>query len=164
MGDDGRVLAGLGILGLVGLSVVSREIRRAVFDVPKQTGSLGIARSSRPSPPAEDRYVPEKLTRADFRPRTRPGFYRQKGSGEFVRVDVVYPGPRRQPGAPYGVTDWYVGFITPLTASLKSGPSSTVPAVGGEMHVYELHQADYRRVKPEKVPAAWKAWFDANPP
>lgn len=87
-----------------------------------------------------------------------------KGTGQFIRVDAVYPTMRRGPGVHYGPADWYVGFIGPLTMSPKSGPSSGVPAVGGEMRVYELHEADYRRVKPDKVPAAWKAWFDANPP
>ena len=100
-----------------------------------------------------------KITKQDYRPRTRPGFY--KRGKDYLRVDAVEPiGPRRHPGAPLGPSNWFVLYSGPLTSGT---PSPSTPLAPGEMPVYELGQARWRRVDRTKVPKAFLDWFDAHP-
>jgi hypothetical protein len=113
-------------------------------------------------------WTPYKLTKADFRPRTRPGFY-QRGH-DVIRIDFVEHTGRPPQGRHLGVGDWWVTYVGTLTSvDDKSGPRLSVPAVSGEMKVFELHSTQkgrpsWRRMNPEKLSPAWKAWFDKHPP
>jgi hypothetical protein len=55
-----------------------------------------------------------------------------------------------------------IGVAT-LTDPNKDGPSPWALATSLEMKVYELHQAGYKRMNPDKLKPTWKAWFDKYP-
>jgi hypothetical protein len=105
--------------------------------------------------------TPYKVTRADFRPRTRPGFY-QRGK-DILRIDFV-EFTRPQPGRHLGVDDWYVMGVGTLTEADKYGPSSGAPAVSIEIKVHLFTGGGWRRIESEKLKPSWRAFFDNNPP
>ena len=123
----------------------------------ERKGSQGIVRKSKPAPLPLKAY---KITKYDFRPRTRPGFYTRKG-GDVIRVDYV-TFIRPQLGHHLNPTDWWCGYTGTLTAAdPRLGPSISVPATGGEMQTFEL--GNWRRIAEDKLKPGWKAWFDAHP-
>lgn len=121
-------------------------------------GSRGVVRGSRPPGPPK----PYKITRADYRPRTRPGFY-QRG-GDVLRIDFV-EFSRPLPGKHLTPYDWYVSGVGTLTEVDKGGPSPGTQATSVEMKVYELTggRDRWRRMNPAKLKPAWKAFFDRHP-
>jgi hypothetical protein len=104
-----------------------------------------------------------KTKRGDYRPRAKPGFYRRKG-GDIIYVESIYtPGELWadiQDPDPLGVSDWYLSYVGTLTKADKDGPSAGTQAAGGEMKVYELVQAGWRRVKESDLKPKWKAFFE----
>lgn len=97
-----------------------------------------------------------KLTREDFRPRTRPGFYTRKG-GDVIRVEYVEP--YRQGDKPLGVLDWWVGLDGTLTESPKIGPSPGTPHTWSECTLAAFTSHGWRPVKPHKLKPAWQEFF-----
>jgi hypothetical protein len=128
----------------------------------EQHGSRGVVRAGKTEPSTH--YKPGKL---DYRPRTRPGFYRR--GKDFIRIDAVDFSYHRQPGRILGVNDylgpddWWIYGVGTLGVVDKTGPTGH-SATSIEMRIYQFTSAGYRKVKPEQVPADWKAWFDRNAP
>jgi hypothetical protein len=111
--------------------------------------------------PEPDPFDVGKITKKDYRTRIRPGFYRR--GNDYLRYDEVFPvGPRRHKGAPLDASNWYVSVTGPLTGGT---PGQGTPAAAGNHYpVWQLISAGWRRVDKAKLPAAWKDWFDKNPP
>jgi hypothetical protein len=96
-----------------------------------------------------------KLTKLDFRPRTRTGYYKRGDDVIYVEaVDAFRNGDR-----PLGVADWYVSYLGTLTAVGKMGPSPSTQAASGEMPLYEFTSSGYKRVAPENLSDSWRNWF-----
>ena len=104
-----------------------------------------------------------KTKRGDYRPRTRPGFYRRKG-GDVIYVAAVYtPGELWadiQDPEPLSPSDWYLSYVGTYTKADKDGPCEHTKAAGGEMKVYELAHAGWRRMKESDLKPKWRAFFE----
>jgi hypothetical protein len=91
----------------------------------------------------------------DYRPRTRVGTFYKKGT-DILRVDDV--GHYRR-GGRLTAGDWSVVFLGTLTDVPKEGPSPYALASHYEMKPYEIERNGYRKIKPEKLNASWRAFF-----
>lgn len=103
-----------------------------------------------------------KTKKGDYRPRTKPGFYRRKG-GDVIYVAAVYtPGELwadlRDP-EPLSPSDWYLSYVGTLTKADKDGPCEHTRAASGEMKVYELGAGGWRRMKESDLKPKWRAFF-----
>jgi hypothetical protein len=104
------------------------------------------------------------LTSADFRPRTREGFYKR---GKDI-IYIYQPQPyRTRPGSgPLGPGDWWVDYVGTLTAVDKGGPHNSEQGASGGMGLHEFTSGGWRRISPGKLNANWRGFFkrqDINP-
>ena len=125
-------------------------------------GAAYIKRSARGrGAKTKSRFAGMDLTAADFRPRTREGFYKR---GKDI-IYIYQPQPyRTRPGSrPLGPGDWWVDYVGTLTEVDKSGPTNDgvyqTSATSGGMKLYEFTSGEWRRMAPSKLNANWRAFF-----
>jgi hypothetical protein len=113
-----------------------------------------------PSTPSTPTPAPRKLTRADFRPRTRPGFYRR--GRVIVRIDEVefYSPVQDRPLLP---SDWWLHGIGTLTETGKAGPSPRASMASTMWSLTNFTSSGYRKIQEADLSPAWRAFFARFP-
>lgn len=103
------------------------------------------------------------MTRDDFRPRTKPGYYRTNGF-VFVRVDKVFPATNYGKLTP---RDWAIRGVEPsCSASLldhRLGPHPDAQLVPFEMPLLTYKKRRWYRIPHHLVPKGWRKFFDTTP-
>jgi len=102
----------------------------------------------------------EVLTHADFRPRTRKGYY--KSGVNVVRVDDVLP-YRSAHGVRLGVADWWVYGTMTLTTPDRDGPSPGTQSATLQVKLYEFTSSNWKRIDAARLSPKWKVFFARNP-
>jgi hypothetical protein len=140
-------------------NIVAKELRDYYEEnVEDEAANIKAKRKKNPT----RRNPSRKLHSGDYRPRTKPGFYRRTG-GDIIYVEGIYtPGDvwsDIQDPDPLSPTDWHVSYVGTLTKADKDGPSAGTQPAGGEMKVYELGAGGWRRMKESDLKPKWKAFF-----
>lgn len=101
------------------------------------------------------------MTRDDFRPRTKPGYYRMKG-GYYIRIDKVVVATNYGRLTP---KDWLiVGVCVPdARRCARRGPAPDSPSATYCQPLLAYKKSRWWRVPRHLVPKGWLKFFDATP-
>jgi len=101
------------------------------------------------------------VTRDDFRPRTKPGYYRTNG-GYFIRVDKLVIATNYGKLTP---KDWLVVGVHVPDASrcTRDGPAPGAPSATYCQPLPTYKKSRWYRIPRHRVPKGWLKFFDATP-
>jgi hypothetical protein len=103
-----------------------------------------------------------KLTRADFRPRTKAGSFYTRRGGDVVKIDALSH-HRPDLNKPVRPSDWWIEYTGTFVLAPADGPVTGAGHACGEMKLHEFYAAGWRRVQPHKLKPAWQAFFGLTP-
>jgi hypothetical protein len=140
---------------------IVEEVRRGLINHDGyDSGIRVVVRRKLPTPKKNMVNGDEVLTHADFRPRTRKGYY--KSGVNVVRVDDVLP-YRSAHGVRLGVADWWVYGTMTLTTPDRDGPSPGTQSATLQVKLYEFTSSNWKRIDAARLSPKWKVFFARNP-